>query len=136
MDGNVPLLVFHTKVSSILLDLLYLHLSLAYYYIDDKPTLNELYCLTSGCMKVKVIKTIAPKWIELAMVMGYEYSDIELVNVTTQRDPLNAVRHILGQWLDGSEGLCGPATWSTLIEHLSTIECQSLADRLNTVLLD
>ena len=98
--------------------------------------MNELYCLTSGGTKVKVIKTIAPKWIELAMVMGYEYSAIELVNVTTQRDPLNAVRHILGQWLDGSEGLHGPVTWSALIEHLSTIECQSLADRLNNVLLD
>lgn len=70
------------------------------------------------------------------MVMGYEHSDIELVNVTTQRDPLNAVRHILGQWLDGSESLCGPPTWSTLVEHLSTIEYQCLADRLNDILLD
>ena len=87
-------------------------------------------------MKVKVIKTIAPKWIELAMVMGYEHSDIESVDKRTQKDPLNAVRVILGQWLDGSEGLWGPPTWSTLIEYLSTIECQSLADRLNNLLLD
>lgn len=70
------------------------------------------------------------------MVLGYEHGDIELVNLKTQRDPLNAVRHILGQWLDGSEGLQRPATWSTLIEHLSAIECQSLADRLNSVLMD
>ena len=71
------------------------------------------------------------------MAMGYEHSDIELVNNTTHRDPVNAVCHILGEWLDGSEGFkCGPATWSTLIEHLSTIEYQCLADRLNDVLLD
>ena len=106
------------------------------HHTDDKPELNELYYLTSGCTKVKVIKTIAPKWIELAMVMGYEHSDIESVDKRTQKDPLNAVRVILGQWLDGAEDLCGPPTWSTLVEHISTIECQSLADTLNSLLLD
>ena len=103
---------------------------------EDKPKLSQLYCLTSGCTKVKVIKTIAPKWIDLTMVMGYEHSDIESIDKRTQKDQLSAVRLILGQWLDGSEDLCGPATWSTLIEYLSTIECQSLADRVNSILLD
>ncbi len=136
MDGNVSLVIFHTKVSFILLIHTSAFYHCAYNHIDDKPKLSQLYCLTRGCTRVQVIKSIAPKWIDLAMVMGYEHSDIESVNITTQRDPLNAARIILGQWLDGSENLCGPVTWSTLIEYLSIIEFQSLADKLNNVLLD
>ena len=105
------------------------------FVLDNKPTLKELQRLTSGCMKIMVIKSVASKWRNLAMEMGYEYSDIESVDIRAQRDPQIAVCTILGRWLTGSEGLCGPVTWSTLIECLSNIECQSLADRLNDILL-
>ena len=81
-----------------------------------------------------VIKSVAPKWKELAMEMGYEYSVIESVDMKTQKDPQNAAYEILGCWLTGSEGLCEPVTWNTLIDCLSNIECQSLADKLIDVL--
>ena len=102
--------------------------------LGDKPSLKELQRLTNGCHKVMVIKSIAPKWKELAMEMGYEYSVIESVDMKTQKDPQKAAYEILGRWLTGSEGLCEPVTWITLIECLSNIECQSLADKLMDVI--
>ncbi len=102
--------------------------------LGDKPSLKELRCLTNVCNKVMIIKSVAPKWKELAMEMGYEYGDIESVDMKAHKDPQSAAYEILGRWLAGSEGLCAPVTWSTLIECLSNIECQSLADRLKDVL--
>ena len=103
---------------------------------DEKPTLKELRRLGVGCTKVTVLKSIASKWRELAMEMGYDYSAIESVDIKSCKDPQIAAYDILGQWLTGVEGLCGPVTWRTLIECLSNIECQSVADKLNDVLLD
>ena len=96
--------------------------------------LKELQHLGTGCNKVTVIRSIAPKWKQLAMEMGYEYSVIESVDMKVQRDPYYAAYEILGRWVEGCEGLCGPVTWSTLIECFSNIECQSLADKLKVLL--
>ena len=89
-------------------------------------------------MKVtRFLKTIAPKWVYLAMEMGFQQSDIETIEQQTHKDPLEAIRSILGTWLQGSkENLCEPVTWITLIECVSNIEFQHLADELNSVLLD
>lgn len=70
------------------------------------------------------------------MAMGYDYGDIESVDLRAHKDPQIAVFEIFGQWLRGSEGLYGPVTWTTLIECLSNIECQTLADKLKDALLD
>ena len=102
----------------------------------DRPTLKELRRLCVGCTKVTVLKSIASKWRELAMEMGYDYSSIESVDIKSCKDPQIAAYDVLGQWLTGTEGLCGPVTLNTLIECFSNIECQSVADRLNDVLLD
>lgn len=104
--------------------------------LDDKPRLKELQRVDNGCMKVTVIRNVAPKWKELAMEMGFEYDDIETVDLQANRDPQKAAYNILGRWLRGASGLCEPVTWSTLIECVSNIECQSLADKLSDVLLD
>ena len=118
-----------------LLYIKYRYTCIAHLLLGDKPLLKELQHLTNGCNKVTFIKCVASKWKELAMEMGYEYSDIESVNTKAQKDPQIATYEILGRWLTGSEGLCGPVTWSTLIKCLSNIECQSLADRLSDILL-
>lgn len=103
----------------------------------DKPNLRQLQRLCKGCMKVTILKNIAPKWKELAMEMGFEYSDIEIVDMQTKTDPKNAVYEILGRWLEGTVATdTRPLTWSTLVECLSNIECQSLADELSQILLD
>ena len=71
------------------------------------------------------------------MEMGFEYSDIEIVDMQTKKDPKNAVYEILGRWLEGTVATdARPLTWSTLVECLSNIECQSLADELSQILLD
>lgn len=103
----------------------------------DKPNLRQLQRLCKGCSKVTVLKNIAPKWQELAIEMGFEYSDIEIVDMETDKNPMNAVRKILGRWLEGTVTTdTRPLTWSTLVECLSNIECQSLADELSQILLD
>ena len=101
----------------------------------DKPKLKELQRLCNGCMKVTVLKSVAPKWKELAMEMGFEYNDIETVDLQVNKDPQEAAYRILGMWLRGSSGLSEPVTWGTLIECVSNVECQSLADKLSDVLL-
>ena len=70
------------------------------------------------------------------MEMGFEYDDIETVDLQASKDPQKAAYGILGMWLKGSSGLCEPVTWNTLIECVANIECQSLADKLSDVLLD
>lgn len=107
------------------------------YLAGDKPNLRQLQCLCKGCKKVTILKNIAPKWQELAIEMGFEYSEIEIVEVEDRNNPMNAVRKILGRWLEGKVTTdTRPLTWSTLIECLSNIECQSLADELSQILLD
>ena len=105
--------------------------------IGDKPNLRQLQRLCKGCMKVTVLKNIAPKWKELAIEMGFEYSEIETVDMQTNKDPKTAVCKILGSWLEGMViSDTRPLAWSTLIECLSNIECQSLADELSQILFD
>ena len=65
-------------------------------FLGKKPLLKELRRLSNGCNKVMVIKSIASKWKELAMEMGYEYSDIEAVDMKAHKDPQIAAYEILG----------------------------------------
>ena len=105
--------------------------------IGDKPNLRQLQCLCKGCTKITVLKQVAPKWKELAMEMGFEHSEIKTVDIQANKDPKNAVCEIVGSWLDGTVATdTRPLTWSTLVECLSNIECQSLADELSQILLD
>lgn len=107
------------------------------YLAGDKPNLRQLQRLCKGCKKVTILKNIAPKWQELAIEMGFEYSEIEIVDMENRNNPKNAVCKILGRWLEGKVTTdTRPLTWSTLIECLSNIECQSLADELSQILLD
>ena len=70
------------------------------------------------------------------MEMGFGYSDIETVDIQTNKDPKMAVCSVIGRWLEGTVADMRPLTWSTLIECVSNIECQSLADELSCILLD
>ena len=107
------------------------------YLAGDKPNLRQLQRLCKGCKKVTILKNIAPKWQELAIEMGFEYSEIEIVDMENRNNPKDTVYKILGRWLEGEVTTdTRPLTWSTLIECLSNIECQSLADELSQILLD
>ena len=97
-------------------------------FIGDKPTLKQLQKLVcpSGS-KLRVINTVAAKWIGLAIALNFEYSVIETVQGNNlELEP--ACISILSQWLKG-EGE-QPATWNTLLHALEHADLTVLAKDL------
>ena len=93
--------------------------------LGDKPKLKQLQKLDcpSGS-KLRVINTIAAKWIRLAIALDIDYS----AEQGDTRDDDEAIISILRRWIDG-EGE-QPVTWGTLIEALEDAGCENLANDL------
>ena len=67
---------------------------------------------------IRIIDTVAPKWEEVAIGLGYRGHMIETIEKTAHNQPKKASRTMLLQWLDGHQDLNWPVTWATLIEVL------------------
>ena len=94
----------------------------------DKPTLRQLQLLDcpSG-VELRVIKTVAPKLVRLAIALNFDYSVIETVQHDQSEAELACIS-ILNQWMRG-EGQ-QPATWNTLIKALRDADYCNLAEDL------
>ena len=105
---------------------------------DEKPSLSDLWTLQgSGGKKVKIIETIASKWEQLAMALGFDGHTIDNVKRDFERDCEGASHKILRKWLeetDSYDNLKLPVSWSTLIQCLRDIEYSSLCDDIQMII--
>ena len=83
---------------------------------------------------VRVIDTVAAKWEELAIALGFEASVIDYIRRDHVHDAKAACRRVLTMWLEEEEeNLCGPVTWTTLIQCLKNAEFSNLAQDIEGI---
>lgn len=93
-----------------------------------EPRLHELQCLRVKQKKIRVMKTVAASWRQVAIALHFEGSVIEIISESARSYPEPACEDMFRRWLRG-EGR-GPITWDTLIESLEDAEFENLADDL------
>ena len=65
---------------------------------------------------MRVMETVAARWENLAVALGFDWCVIETIQRDTHFQTTSACRQILQRWL-GEKGL-HPVTWHTLTEAL------------------
>ena len=87
--------------------------------VGGAPTPRQLQCLKGPSGEVvRIIDTVASKWEEVAIGLGYKGHMIKTIEKAAQNQPIKASRNMLLQWQEGQQDLRWPVTWATLIEVL------------------
>jgi len=76
---------------------------------------------------VKIVKTIAYRWQDVALALHFEGSVIAFIKESTFSD-VEGCRRMLDRWLEGEYR--EPVTWETLVEALQEARFVDLADSL------
>lgn len=69
---------------------------------------------------------VAPKWKDVAILLGFTGSKIMSIDKGVQRDPEDACREMFICWLEGGSNL-KPVSWDSLIKCLIDTELSELA---------
>ena len=84
---------------------------------------------------MRIIDSVAAKWEEVAIALGFDASAIACVRRDHSSDCKAACTLVLQKWLNKEYAhICKPVTWSTLIECLKDAEFSSLAHRITEIL--
>ena len=100
-----------------------------------KPRMAQLTSLRSvKGEKIEIIKTIAPDWMEVGLLMdldpmGRTVANIEAEHAHKRNGPVYCCRTMFRIWLDRPD-----ATWGSLIKLLIDSEQKHLADQVNDAL--
>ena len=104
--------------------------------LDSEPTLLELTRLKSKSGEtVEVIRSLAPKWEDLATEFNFDSSGCQLRLFQCDsrgRTAVESCRDVLIRWLAGNGEQ--PATWRTLITILHSLKQMKLASMLESCL--
>ena len=85
--------------------------------------------------KLRIVDTIASKWEELAIALGFDENVIAYVSKDYAHDSKGATLKILGMWLgEEYDDLKGPISWSTLLECLIEIGFSTISDEVREVI--
>ena len=100
----------------------------------EQPYLRQLQML-EGCggRKLRIMHEVTPHWKKLAIALGFDRPEIEIINQKALRDPEEACREMFGRWLDGDSDL-EPVTWDALIQCLIHAGLVDVADNLKECL--
>lgn len=108
---------------------------ISFFFLDHKPTLHQLHVLMNkDGRKVKVIDSVAAKWEELAIALGFDAPDIDYVKRDYTQDAKGACRQVLYMWLNDESNENLPITWTTLVQCLKDAQFSSVAEDLEKVL--
>ena len=83
--------------------------------------------------KVQVIERVAPDWIYLAEVLGFDHFRIMIIYEDWGREE-RACQEMFMRWLDGGHDLVQPCTWDTLIKCLRRAAFIDVANNLREIL--
>ena len=101
----------------------------------DRPQLPELQLLEGvGGRKVRVIERVVPKWMNLAIALGFDQSRIETIEKDYRGSMEEACLKMFMKWLDGEHDLVQPCTWDTLIKYLRHAAFGDVANSLRAIL--
>lgn len=104
-------------------------------HLGDPPKIYQLEQFSSDSKTIRVIDSVAAKWEELAIALGFNASMIDRLRRDYTSDCKEACTQMLITWLtmehcDESK----PVSWSTLIDCLIDAEFSSLAVELKEML--
>lgn len=100
--------------------------------VGKPPRLAELKLLKRGEERVTIITTIAPVWMDLGILMDFDFDGkkLDLIKSSNKGDPEACAIGIFQLWLR----IAGK-TWEVLLELLKDIEHSELAKRVEKILL-
>ena len=110
--------------------------TLHYFYIGDKPTLQQLQLLRGHDGRtVKVINEVSPRWEELAITLQFSSSVISYIKTDYPHSGTSACCCIFTTWLDEEQDhLPEPVTWATLIQCLTDADFSALAQDIEEII--
>ena len=111
--------------------------AMLYYIIDKQPQLHQLEQLTrpDGSKSVQVITSVAAKWEELAIALGFDAPAIAHIKRDYSSNCREACSQMLRMWLrmecsDASRSV----SWATLIQCLKDAEFSSVGVEVEEIL--
>lgn len=108
-----------------------------YYITDKQPQLHQLEQLTrpDGSKSVQVITSVAAKWEELAIALGFDAPAIAHIKRDYSSDCREACSQMLQMWLRMEcSDVSRPVSWATLIQCLKDAEFSSVSVELEEIL--
>ena len=107
-----------------------------FFIVEDPPTLDELEQITGSDSKVvRVIDTVAPKWEEVAIALGFDGPAIDRMRRDYATDCREACSQMLQKWLRMDYvDICKPISWDVFVQSLQDAEFSCLADELSAIL--
>ena len=109
--------------------MLYVHI----YITDNKPQLCQLKEIkTHDGRLVRIIDSVAFKWEELAITLGFGGAAIERIKIDAFYKSKDCTIAMLKEWLNEESASCVPATWTTIIQCLIDSELAEIAKDLES----
>ena len=102
---------------------------------DATPSLAKLSVLKTGeGKKIHIIKSVAPFWQQLGLVMDFDNTGTQLEIIEKQHpmDPEACCQAVLCHWLKGNG--VKPCSWRKLIELIDDCSQEALAKELQAAL--
>jgi hypothetical protein len=102
--------------------------------IDDTPTLKNLSMMkTRGGKEIKIISTVASKWLKLGDQLGFDKygSKLDAIQTKSRGDPEPCCREMFQYWLKGNGER--PCSWHELIKLLKDCDFKVLAEQVKSV---
>lgn len=81
---------------------------------------------------VKVIKSVAARWEDVAMRLHFNHNNIQRIKRDSHFQTIPSCRTMFAEWIDGERRK--PVNWKTLITALEEAEFSELASDLQVVL--
>ena len=104
-----------------------------FFITDATPSLASLSMLRAGNKKIQIIKTLAPDWNELGILLDFDESGSELDNIERAHSTDKArCKAMFQHWIKGNG--VRPCSWQKLIQLLEDCEQESLAKEIQHAL--
>lgn len=101
---------------------------------DEMPELHQLQLLKGRGQTLRVMETIAPRWKQLAIALGFDQSRIKSIERNSHYKTEDASLSTLIRWRNGEHDL-KLCTWANLILALQACGERALANSLKSICL-
>ena len=101
---------------------------------DEMPELHQLQLMKGRGQTLRVMESIAPRWKQLAIALGFDQSRINSIKQNSHYKTEDACLSMLMRWQNGEHDL-KPYTWANLILALQACGERALANSLKSICL-
>ncbi len=95
--------------------------------LQEAPSIQEFQCLRwnrdGRQERTRIMKEVTPKWMDFGIALGFDMTELEIIELACLRDPRACIRQLFGQWALSKESY----SWSQMVEALNDCELDNLA---------